>query len=169
MESFADAWLYVPLDFSETYRTYFRLRGVMGKLWSFREQPIPPAERYRLGGYENLRGYPYGSVGPEQRRIRSPLTSYYDYQLGGDKEIIFQFEYLVPLIPKAGIKAVFFADAGQAFSEEEGYNLKHLKKDVGFGFRWLTPIAPFRFEWAYPYIDEKRALGDLQFIFTLGY
>lgn len=169
METLADAWYYLPLDFSENYRSYFRLRGVMGKLWSFRDQEIPAGERYRLGGFDNLRGYGFGTVGPQQRKLRSPTSGYYDYQLGGDKEIYFQLEYLVPLIPKAGIKAVFFADAGQAFAEDESYNLKTLQKDVGFGFRWITPIAPFRFEWAYPYIEEKRALGDLRFIFTLGY
>ncbi len=169
MESLGDAWLYLPVDFTETYRTYFRLRGVMGKLWSFRDQAIPPSERYRLGGYDNLRGYAYGTVSPQDRRIKTPLNGYYDYYLGGDKELYFQFEYIVPLIPKAGIKAVFFADAGRTYLEEEGFVLENLKKDVGFGFRWLTPIAPFRFEWAYPYIDEKRTFGDLQFIFTLGY
>jgi outer membrane protein insertion porin family len=169
METLLDAWYYYPVDFSETYRTHFRLRGVMGKLWSFREQEIPPSERYRLGGYENLRGYAFGTVGPRQRRLKSPLNGYNDYYFGGDKEIFFQFEYLVPLIPKAGIKAVFFADGGRSFEEDESYALKDFKKDVGFGFRWVTPIAPFRFEWAYPYIDKKQALGDLQFIFTLGY
>lgn len=169
METLADAWYYYPVNFTENYRTHFRLRGVLGQLWKYQGAEIPPSERYRLGGFENLRGYAYGSVGPTQRRIISPVNTYYDYYSGGTKEIYFQFEYLVPLIPKAGIKAVFFADAGQAYSEEQSLSFKDFKKDVGFGFRWVTPIAPFRFEWAYPYIDEKRQLGDLQFIFTLGY
>ncbi len=169
MESLLESLYYIPVDFTETFRTYFRLRGVVGQLWSYKNQPIPQAERYRLGGHDNLRGYAYWSIGPEQRRLRSPLTSYYNYQLGGDKELFFQFEYLLPLIPKAGIKAVFFADAGRSFHETESLTLQDLQKDVGFGFRWLTPIAPFRFEWAYPYDDQRHALGDLQFIFTLGY
>lgn len=169
METLLDTWYYHPLDFSEDYRTHFRVRGVLGKLWSLEGRKIPGGERYRLGGFENLRGYPYGSVGPKERRRKSSLNSYYDYFLGGDKEIYFQLEYIVPLIPKAGIKAVFFADAGRAYKEEEALVLKDLKKDVGFGLRWLTPIAPFRFEWAYPYIDEKGTFGDVQFIFTLGY
>ncbi len=169
MESLVDAWYYHPIDYTDSFRTFFRLRGVLGKLWKFRDQNIPASERYRLGGFDNLRGYPYQMVGPKERRLRSPLSGYYDYPLGGDKELYFQFEYLVPLIPKAGIKAVFFADAGRTFLESEGLALKDLKKDVGFGFRWVTPIAPFRFEWAYPYNDATQSLGDLQFIFTLGY
>jgi hypothetical protein len=44
---------------------------------------------------------------------------------------------------------------------------KVLGWDVGFGFRWITPVAPFRFEWAYP-IENGRP-GDLKFIFYLGY
>ena len=77
--------------------------------------------------------------------------------------------FLVLDIGTTGIKSLVFADAGRVFREDESISLGELKKDVGFGFRWLTPIAPFRFEWAYPYDDQKKRLGELQFIFTLGY
>ncbi|MBI2602789.1 MAG: outer membrane protein assembly factor BamA [Deltaproteobacteria bacterium] len=168
-ESQVDSAVYLPLDYTEEFRTYFKLRGVLGKLWQFQGQELPPSERYRLGGFDSLRGYPYWSVGPTQRRMRSPRNAYYDYELGGDKQVYFQFEYFVPLIPKAGIKSLVFADAGRVYKEDESISFGEFKKDVGFGFRWLTPLAPFRFEWAYPYDDEKKRLGELQFIFTLGY
>ncbi len=42
-----------------------------------------------------------------------------------------------------------------------------MNRDIGFGFRWITPVAPFRFEWAYPI--ENGEVGDLRFIFYLGY
>ena len=101
--------------------------------------------------------------------MRSPISGYYSYNIGGDKKSYFQLEYLVPLIPEAGVKAVVFADAGTVAKENEGFFDNPLKKDVGFGIRFQTPVAPFRFEWAYPYDDEKKALGDVHFIFSLGY
>ena len=64
---------------------------------------------------------------------------------------------------------MLFADTGRIFSEQESFGFNNFNSDLGFGFRWMTPIAPFRFEWAYPYDTEKQVLGDLKFIFTLGY
>ncbi len=169
MESSIDVSQYVPLDFSDTFRTYFKLRGVLGKLWPVEGVPIPPSERYRLGGYGDLRGFGFQALGPKQRRTRSPQNNSYDYNLGGDKQLYFQLEYFIPLIPKAGIKSLLFVDAGQSFLESESLSLGNLRKDAGFGFRWLTPVAPFRFEWAYPYRESTQSFGDVEFIFTLGY
>jgi outer membrane protein insertion porin family len=81
--------------------------------------------------------------------------------------MVYQLEYYVPLIPEAGIKALAFTDWGQVFDESEAMSFKRLERDVGFGFRWITPIAPFRFEWAYPYVDGQ--LGDMEIIFYIGY
>ena len=169
-ESTADADYYIPLDFGDSFRSYFKLKGVLSKLWPAAGKDIPPTEKYRLGYYD-LRGYSYGTVGDKARRIKGPESSGLDYNVGGDKKLFFQFEYFIPLIPQAGIKALLFADMGNVFAEEDPYNLsfRKLKKDVGFGFRWLTPIAPFRFEWAYPYDDEKRRFGDMEFIFNIGF
>ncbi len=73
----------------------------------------------------------------------------------------------MPLIQEAGIKALVFADAGQVYDDDEKIKFNDLYKDFGFGFRWITPIAPFRFEWAYPIVDGK--VGDMLFVFYLGY
>ena len=53
-------------------------------------------------------------------------------------------------------------------TDDEAVELQNFKKDVGFGFRWITPIAPFRFEWAYPVLDGGK-LGDMEIIFYIGY
>lgn len=170
LETSANFDYYYPVDFTETYRTYFKWKWSLGKLESYKESVIPASDRYRLGFYD-LRGYKYATVGPKDRRGLSPHSSFIDYNVGGDKLIYFQLEYFIPLIPQAGIKGVLFADAGQVFIEEDpfSFDFKKYKKDIGFGFRWLTPIAPFRFEWAYPYDDEKKSFGDMEFIFNIGF
>lgn len=169
-ETTADAEWYIPLEFSETFRTYFKLHGHIGKLWAVNDQDLPASERYRLGYYD-LRGYSYASIGPKDRRTLGPQGSAFDYNVGGERKLYFQFEYFVPLIPQAGIKALVFSDMGQVYKEGQDidFDIKSFHKDVGFGFRWLTPIAPFRFEWAYPYDDETKSFGDMNFIFNIGF
>ena len=74
----------------------------------------------------------------------------------------------MPLIPEAGIKALLFSDIGRVYDDAEALELKGLYKDVGFGFRWITPLAPFRFEWAYPVLEGGK-LGNMEIVFYIGY
>ena len=128
---------------------------------------MPFDERYRLGGYNDLRGYEFWDIGPRFRVMRSPGDVAISYNKGGNKRLYGQLEYFVPLIPQAGIKALVFTDIGRVYDDDEGLALEGFYRDVGFGFRWITPIAPFRFEWAYPIEDGK--LGDMEIIFYIGY
>jgi len=166
-ETSLDAAYYQPLDFSDTFRTYFKLSGNLSYIYSYLGSQVPFVERYKLGGYNDLRGFKNESIGPKFYMLRSPGFEPMEYNRGGDKKLLFQLEYFVPLIPEAGIKALAFADWGRVYDDDELISLKGMNRDVGFGFRWQTPIAPFRFEWAYPVIDGK--LGEAQPIFSIGF
>lgn len=166
-ETSLDAAYYLPLDFSDTFRTYFKLSGNLSYIYSYLGSQVPFVERYRLGGYNDMRGFKFESIGPKFYMLRAPGSDPLEYNRGGDKKLLFQFEYFVPLIPEAGIKALAFADWGRVYDDNELLSAKGLSRDVGFGFRWQTPIAPFRFEWAYPVIDGK--LGEAQPIFSIGF
>jgi outer membrane protein insertion porin family len=168
LELTLDMSYYHPLDFADDFRTYFKLRSLVGFLWKKEGSQIPEMERYRLGGFEDLRGFNFWEVSPTEKRRRSPYGDYYDYHYGGDKKFLLQLEYFVPFISQVGLKFLTFADLGQVFVESEDITLKSLKSDVGFGFRWRTPVAPFRFEWAYPYDISTGKFGDLHFIFTVS-
>ncbi len=167
MESGIDSSFYYPIDFSETYRTFFHLKGVVSYIYPLGGEPVPIFERYRLGGFNDLRGYDFREIGPHFNILQNPQGRLSRLNKGGDKKMFFQLEYFMPLIPEAGIKALVFADAGRVFDDEESLQFHGFSKDYGFGFRWITPIAPFRFEWAYPY--ENGETGDMKFIFYLGY
>lgn len=167
MESSADGVYYFPINFSETYRTYFKLHGVLSYIYPMGDEAVPFGERYRLGGYNDLRGYGYWEIGPRFSLLRAPGSPRSTINKGGDKKMYYQLEYFMPLIPEAGIKALLFADAGRVYDDSEALSFDKFSKDVGFGFRWITPIAPFRFEWAYPIEDGK--LGDMEIIFYIGY
>lgn len=167
LETLFNGTVYLPVDFTEAYRTYFRVNTEFGLLQPYGDEPVPFFTRYRLGGPEDLRGYSLQSIGPSFNILQSPGDIARRIVKGGNRKLLMQFEYFFPIIQEANIKGVVFADAGRVFDDEESFKLTQFKQDVGFGFRWITPMAPFRFEWAYPY--ENGQMGPLEFIFYLGY
>lgn len=158
---------YVPLDFTDKYRTYFKFSGIMSYIYQLKDKPVPQFERYRLGGYDDLRGFDFSSIGPKYNVLQAPGGLSRPFNKGGDKKVVAQAEYFIPVIPEAGIKALIFTDYGRIFDDNEALSISGYERDYGFGFRWITPIAPFRFEWAYPIIDGQA--GDMKFIFYIGY
>jgi outer membrane protein insertion porin family len=46
-------------------------------------------------------------------------------------------------------------------------SLADYRSDVGFGFRWFSPIGPLRFEWGFPIArqPDERAVN---FQFAIG-
>jgi outer membrane protein insertion porin family len=167
LETTASAAFFMPVDFTDTYRTYFRFFGDFGLLWPNGDKPVPMLTRYRLGGAENMRGYDNLSLGPKYGILQAPNSEAKVINKGGNRKLLFQAEYFMPIIKEANIKGLVFYDMGRVYDETEEMKLKGFNRDVGFGFRWITPVAPFRFEWAYP-IENGRP-GDLKFIFYLGY
>ncbi len=168
-ESSLEGDWYIPLNFIEDFKTYLKFHGSFSKLWKASNRPIPSSERYRLGGYNTLRGFDFWELGPYEKRLRSPTGSSLDFNLGGNRQLYFQSEYFLPLIPQAGIKFVLFWDTGRVYREDDPFSLSQMEHDVGFGFRWITPFGPFRFEWATPYDKKKKSFGDMKFIFNIGY
>ena len=167
MESNFSAAYYWPIDFTETYRTYFRFYGGMDFLYTMGDRPIPFMDRYRLGGPLDLRAYEYQAVSPRYYIMQGPSDYSRTIYGGGTKQMLAQAEYFFPIIPDANIKGVLFQDIGRVYSEDDPFEFSNMVRDVGFGFRWITPIAPFRFEWAYPY--EHGRLGDMKFVLFLGF
>ena len=94
-ETLADAAYYHPIDFTDTYRTYFKFHGRFGFLWPFEGESIPLFNRYSLGGPENLRGYDYRSIGPKFNILRAPGAFPSEINLGGNKQALFQIDSLL--------------------------------------------------------------------------
>lgn len=136
----------------------------------FGGKPLPFAERYFVGGINSVRGYYYRSLGPRVRILSidgDPTSPTDAFVLGGNKMIVFNSEIVFPIIEQAKIKGVLFYDAGNAFAEDEQYSLDGLRQGWGFGFRWFTPIAPFRFEWGFPIRPQAGEL-PVVFEFSIG-
>jgi len=138
--------------------TVFMMRGRIGYVGSLIDKPVPLGERFYVGGTSTVRGFRYGTDGP----IDAAGTIY-----GGNRELIFNLEYIFPVVPAARLKGVVFYDIGRGFDDHETIKFSELRKTYGFGFWWLSPIGPLRFEWA-NIINQKPTDQASKFEFTIG-
>ena len=178
------AW-YMPLFLD----TVFMVRGRFGYVESLNDKPVPLAERFYVGGPGTIRGYRYGTVGPTgpsyttqyQPAANSvnpvnpytgnlmPLSQSVAGQnaLGGNKMVVFNAEYSFPIVPAARLKGVLFYDLGKGFDKYETVKFSDLRQSWGWGFWWLSPIGPLKFEWGY-IIHRKPEDSASQFDFSIG-
>lgn len=132
---------------------------------------VPLFERYFPGGVFSIRGFRLRSLGPKipvasANDIGNFVTS--DFVVGGNKQIVFNAEYVIPLVESARIFAVAFFDMGNAFDNGESvFTLTGQRQSAGFELRWFSPFAPLRFAWGFP-LDRKEGEGVVQFDFTFG-
>ena len=153
MKTRVDSAWYFPLFWD----TVFMARGRFGYVESLIDKPIPLGERFYVGGPTTLRGFRYGTAGPMKDGNR----------LGGKKEVIFNAEYNFPIVPAARLKGVLFYDIGRAFDDYESVKFSELRQTYGWGFWWLSPIGPLRFEWGYIVKKEPKDQAS-QFEFSIG-
>lgn len=171
----------------------FRTNLELGYVASRAQLGVPIYERYFLGGINTVRGFPLFSLGPRVRicDTQDPNCILTPFNIGGNLQVVGNFEIEVPIFPQVQIKGVVFFDAGNSFNTEQkwcgatstgsvpgpqdpcayqngiGGVLGSLRTSVGFGFRWFSPIGPLRFEWGIPLV---RLPGEdpIVFEFTIG-
>jgi outer membrane protein insertion porin family len=134
-----------------TERTHFSVRGRFSIADGFDGRELPLYERYYVGGGRTIRGL--RNIGP-----RDETGNY----LGGKRRLIFNVDYIFPLIPSAGIKGEVFYDIGTAYDSSI-----HLRDTVGVGVRWLSPVGPLKIDWAYN-IEPEPDEDSSKFEFTIG-
>ena len=148
----------------------FQFRGRLGYITSVTGETIPIFERFFQGGLFSLRGYEISSIGPSIQVATSSdpdVLTDERFVIGGNKEVLFNFEYIVPILKEQGLKFVTFFDTGNAYNNGEIIDPRDLRSDIGFGIRWFTPIAPLTFEWGFP-LDRREGEGSFVFNFMLG-
>ena len=150
-----------------------RLNAELGVTTSLDGRGVPLTERYLLGGISDIRGYELRSIGPRLRvpspgDVGAPLDP---FPLGGNAQVIANAEIEFPLVKKLGLSGVVFFDAGNAFNLEPRFATPNdswgLRKSVGAGIRWMSPLGPLRFEWGIP-LDLKPGEKPSGLDFTIG-
>jgi outer membrane protein insertion porin family len=141
---------------------------------------VPFMERFKLGGPYSLRGYNFYRIGTQ--KLSEHLYYNNDFRakynnddttikrlatrtVGGTEMALYQAEFEFPMIAEAGIKGVVFYDVGVA---DEGLRKSEVYSDVGFGFRWFSPIGPLRFEWGFPNRTTDASPDSVVFDFSIG-
>jgi outer membrane protein insertion porin family len=149
-----DSGWYFPLFWSTVGFLHGRT-GFIGGDSGDSDSKVPTWERFYLGGMNSVRGYDWREISP-----RDPVT---DDKIGGNKMVLFNVEFLFPLIKNAGIRGVLFFDTGNVFDNGEDLSLSDLKESVGYGIRWLSPMGPIRLEYGYILDSERKGEGGWEF------
>lgn len=121
---------------------------------------VPIFERYFLGGPYSIRGFRSRQLSP-----KDPNTG---EDIGGNKELVGNLEYLFPLVQEIGFKGVLFFDVGNAWEQGRWpWDGRQLRYAYGAGVRWYSPMGPLRFEWGWnlnPGPGEPKRVME----FTIG-
>ncbi|MCX7919168.1 MAG: outer membrane protein assembly factor BamA [bacterium] len=142
-------WLGSEADYYKVYadlRTYFQLfksEWILGfrTAGGFAEpfghsDSIPIYERFYAGGGESVRGIKDRYLGPKDLD---------GYPVGGDAILLLNVELRFPIYKQFG--GVVFYDYGNVWEKLSDVNLNDMQSSVGIGFRYQTPIGPFRIDY----------------------
>ncbi len=151
LKGIADSAWFFPIG-----ETTVSLRGRIGYATGVFGKPLPLYERFYVGGIYTIRGLGFGEAGPRDEN---------GDVMGGTKELIFNTEYIFPVVKDLRLKGVVFFDAGKAYDAHE--SMGDLRYTSGLGFRWISPIGPIRIEWGYN-LDRKPGESKSRWEFTFG-
>ncbi len=169
------------------WEVVFRNNLTYGFIKSNSDEEVPFNERFLLGGPYNLRGYEFATIGErvfsqaiydrvragEDQILGTPddvsdaeARRLANRPFGGEQQLFYNAELEFPLISEAKIKGVLFFDIGNA---ADTLRIDDFRSNIGFGFRWFSPIGPLRFEWGFP-LDRNAELGEepVNFEFSIG-
>ena len=118
---------------------------------------VPIYERLFLGGSNNLRGFPFREVGPQDENGEP---------VGGQSMARATIEWTFPIIEKA--RGALFYDMGFVNSSAWSFGFNHMASDVGIGIRLDLPIGPLRLDYGYPVMRDGYNGGG-HFNFNVGY
>ena len=117
---------------------------------------VPIFERLFLGGSNNLRGFPFREVGPQEN----------GEPIGGQSMARATVELTFPIIEKA--RGAIFYDTGFVNSGAWSFGFNNIASDVGIGIRLDLPIGPLRLDYGYP-LQRDGYNGGGHFNFNVGY
>jgi outer membrane protein insertion porin family len=140
--------------------------------------PVAISEKFFEGGINSIRGYQLRSISPTKRiaSSRDPDGGVVDFAIGGNKELISNWEVEFPLLESAGVRGVVFYDAGNTFGDNENIFTSSQRNgtlplglfhSVGLGVRWFSPLGPLRFETGFP-LTRRDIDQPYLFEFTIG-
>ncbi|MGH7819447.1 MAG: outer membrane protein assembly factor BamA [Candidatus Binatia bacterium] len=149
----AETSWFVPLP---VFNLVWAVRGRFGMAEGWGGQEVPIFERFFLGGATTLRGQRTRSVAPKDAAGET---------IGGDKELLFSTELLIPVFPR--FRLALFFDAGNAYGFGTDFDPTNLRLGAGVGLRFFSPLGPLRLDLGYN-LDREPGEKEFQVHFTVG-
>ncbi len=118
---------------------------------------VPIFDRLFLGGANNLRGFQFRDVGPNNNGV------YY----GGNTLGYGTLEVTAPIITR--VRGAFFVDAGYVNVDSWDFNGNNYNANYGFGVRLDLPIGPIRIDYGIPLVSDSNNGSQGQIQFNIGY
>jgi outer membrane protein insertion porin family len=150
-----------------------KVNATVGIIRSPASRPVPVSELFFEGGVNSMRGYNFRSVAPVVYAGTRPGQPLQPILVGGNKELLSNWELEFPILQDAGLRGVAFFDAGNVYGEGQSLfdpsasGKLGLLMSTGVGARWFTPMGPLRFEWGFP-LTRRAEDQPSRFEFTIG-
>jgi outer membrane protein insertion porin family len=124
---------------------------------------VPQSERFYLGGDQSLRGFRSYSISPREDIFGSGELR----EVGGHKYAAFNFEYIYRV--NDPLRAVVFADAGQAYGYRQEWDFSTLRYSAGLELRIFLPVFQFPLRFIYARnLDPQPDDRFQSFQFSIG-
>jgi outer membrane protein insertion porin family len=122
---------------------------------------VPIGQRFFVGGEYSIRGFEYGTVGPQETYLGNTRPS------GGYQQVVFNSEYVIKI--NDPMRLVFFGDGGYAYGYKERIDLTKMRYSTGVEMRLFLPVFQFPIRFIYA-INPRPKPGDKfqGFQFTIG-
>lgn len=124
---------------------------------------LPDYERFYLGGMNSIRGYDWQDI-----HVKSTNSDGAETEIGGDKFIQFNLEFIFPLLKDVGLMGVVFYDTGDVFGTSENIAFDDLYQTYGGGIRWYSPMGPMRLEYGQILDPKEGGPSGGKWEFTMG-
>jgi outer membrane protein insertion porin family len=153
--------------FRHTGRTTLGMRGQFEFIAPVGDtQTLPIFEKLFLGGEYSVRGFDIRSIGPSD-----PASG---LVLGGNKSLLFNFEYMFSIVQQ--VRLIAFYDAGQVADDKQTFAMDQFRTSTGAEVRFFMPVlnVPFRLIFAAnpqrkDVLDNSlRPAKDFTFRFAVG-
>jgi translocation and assembly module TamA len=150
-----DSMVYWPILDSSRY--VFAQKLSLGSIFGADRIDIPPPDRFYAGTDSLLRGYNYLTVSPLDDSNRP---------IGGRSLIVYTGE----LRAKASdsMSLVGFFEIGNVYSGVVPGFAERLRRSVGAGVRYHTPVGPLRLDVAFPLDRRAEVDDDFQIYVSIG-
>ncbi|SFR15848.1 Surface antigen [Poseidonocella sedimentorum] len=144
-------------------RFELRTHGAVGLGDTLSDGPFPVLRSFAAGGPGSVRGFAEGTLGPQ-----SPVPGSSDVAYpGGQFSVLAGLEAATPLDREQKIFGMAYFDIGNVYETAADYDGGALRRSVGIGISWASPIGPLSLFVSEP-IDPKDGDEVSRLQFGLG-